>query len=46
MKTTDKKNEKNIKKQECGVITCIHRVMGSCSLDTCELQERTLMQES
>lgn len=46
MKTVEKKSEKSTKKQGCGVITCIHRVMGTCSLDTCELQERTLMQES
>lgn len=46
MKKAKKKNLKSVKNQECGVVTCIHRVMGSCSLDSCELQERTLMQES
>lgn len=46
MKKTDKKRDKHTKKQGCGVITCIHRVLGNCSLDACELQERTLMQES
>jgi len=46
MKPSDKKKENTAKKLKCGVITCIHRALDTCTLDACEMQERTLLQES
>lgn len=46
MKNTKNTHEKtNTKKVKCGVLTCIHCVMDTCTLDACELQERVFMQE-
>ncbi len=46
MKATDKKSENTTRKAKCGVITCIHRTLDTCTLDACEMQERALLQES
>ncbi|MBM7614857.1 hypothetical protein JOC73_001376 [Alkaliphilus hydrothermalis] len=43
------KNSKELDKvkevRECGVCTCIHLVINTCSLDDCEMFERKYMQE-
>ncbi|MDW7672443.1 MAG: hypothetical protein SCK57_13335 [Bacillota bacterium] len=46
MKSSEKKQESIKKTTRCGVVTCIHRVMDTCTLDVCDLQERMLLQES
>lgn len=46
MKSSEKKQETTKKTIKCGVVTCIHRVMDTCTLDACDLQERMLIQES
>jgi hypothetical protein len=46
MKSSEKKQDTTQKNKRCGVVTCIHRVMDTCTLDVCDLQERMLLQES
>lgn len=36
---------KNKMVRECGVCTCIHCVINSCTLDECEMYEVKLLQE-
>ncbi|SCY04202.1 hypothetical protein [Alkaliphilus peptidifermentans] len=31
--------------RECGVYTCIHCVVNTCTLDECEMYERRYLQE-
>ncbi|SFH54042.1 hypothetical protein SAMN05192551_101429 [Tindallia magadiensis] len=33
------------KKVKCGVITCIHCIIDTCALESCDLQERIFLQE-
>ncbi|SDY25965.1 hypothetical protein SAMN05192546_101118 [Tindallia californiensis] len=33
------------KKVKCGITTCIHCVVNTCVLESCELQERIFLQE-
>jgi len=39
----DKKEKKE--KRKCGMITCIHCISNTCSLDKCEFYERIYKQE-
>lgn len=42
-------NNKEVEKievvRECGVYTCIHCVVNTCTLDECDMYERRYMQE-
>ena len=42
----DKKFEKGpIESKKCGVYTCIHCVVNTCTLDECEMYENRFLQE-
>ncbi|WP_192929766.1 hypothetical protein [Alkaliphilus serpentinus] len=45
MSNNNKEFEKAEVTRECGVYTCIHCVVNTCTLDECEMYERRYMQE-
>lgn len=44
-KGQEKKDKPNLILKKCGSISCINNIQGFCSFDTCELYERSLIQE-
>ncbi|WP_156774417.1 hypothetical protein [Alkaliphilus oremlandii] len=42
----DKKIEQGLKKDKrCGIYTCIHCVINTCTLDECDMYENGFLQE-